>query len=74
MHFMNDKGENRLHKWLAAHVRGFEMHDYSAWIDQAEDVAANTQAGDDFIIEITRHESTTGRPETLTMPKNWFSK
>lgn len=69
MHFMTDKGENRLHKWLAAHVRGFEMHDRSDWVSHAEASAMINR----YEIHIDQHESTTGKPERLVLSRNWFS-
>lgn len=68
MHFMNDKGENRLHKWLAAHVRGFEMHDRSDWVSHAEASAMINR----YEIHIEPAESTTGKPERLVLSRDWF--
>lgn len=48
------------------------MHDKEAWIGHAEAVASTAAPNEDFLIEVLRHESTSGNPETLTMPRQWF--
>jgi hypothetical protein len=72
MYFLTQQGAAKLDKWLSKTVRGYEMHDKDAWTGHAEAVALTAAPNDDFVIEVNRHESTTGNPETLTMPRQWF--
>ena len=65
---MTDKGERILYKWLAAHVRGFEMHDRSDWVNQAEASAMINR----YEIHIEPAESTTGKRERLVLRRDWF--
>ena len=69
MQFMTDKGEYRLYKWLAAHVRGFELHDPSDWVSHAEASAMINR----YEIHIHPAESTTGKPERLVLSRDWFA-
>jgi hypothetical protein len=70
--FLNAKGEAGLHAFLSKYVKGFEAHSFDDWISAAEAVSMNSDPKEDFIIEVSRAESTTGNPETLKMPPYWF--
>ena len=72
MYLLTQKGAANLDRWLSKTVRGYEMHDKEAWIGHAEAVASTAAPNEDFLIEVLRHESTSGNPETLTMPPQWF--
>lgn len=69
MYFLTQQGTAKLDRWLSETVRDYEIHDKDAWIGHAEAVALTAAPKDDFVIEVKRHESTTGNPETLTMPR-----
>ena len=65
---MTDKGEHILYKWLSAHVRGFEVHDYQDWIKHAEASAMISR----YEITLDPAESTTGKRERLVLRPDWF--
>jgi len=72
MLILNQTGTTNLESFLNKVVDDFENHDFDAWVSHAEAVAMHTQNHDDIILEVSKVESLTGRPETLTLPLAWF--
>jgi hypothetical protein len=72
MLILNQTGESNLKSFLNKVVDDFENQDFDAWVSHAEAVAMHTQNQDDIILEVSKLESLTGRPETLTLPLAWF--
>ncbi len=73
MKILTIAGLDYLEQFLSRVVEDYDEHDPQAWASHAEAVQLNTRKGDDIIIEVRQSESTTGRPETLTIPKKYFA-
>jgi hypothetical protein len=73
MKILTIAGLDYLEQFLSRVVEDYDEHDPQAWASHAEAVQMNTRKGDDIIIEVRQSESTTGRPETLTIPKKYFA-
>lgn len=72
MLILNQMGTTNLKSFLNEVVDDFENHDFDAWVSHAEAVAMHTQNQNDIIFEVSKVESLTGSPETLTLPLAWF--
>jgi hypothetical protein len=42
------------------------------WASHAEATAMSALPGEDIILEVTKRESSTGRPETIRLRTEWF--
>jgi hypothetical protein len=73
MKILTIAGLDYLERFLSSVVEDYDEHDPQAWASHAEAVQMNTRKGDDIIIEVRQTESTTGRPETLTIPEKYFA-
>lgn len=72
MLLLTQTGTDAVIKFLAATVQDFEDQSRDDWISHAEAVTLMAEDWEDLVLEVRAIESTTGRPETLTMPRVWF--
>lgn len=72
MLLLTQNGTDAVIKFLSATVQDFEDQSRDDWVSHAEAVALMAEDWEDLVLEVRAIESTTGRAETLTMPRAWF--
>jgi len=71
MLILNTIGYTKLEAFLNSVIEDFN-DDMDGWASHAEATAISALPGEDIILEVTKRESSTGRPETIKLRPEWF--
>lgn len=74
MKVINEVGQLELMCYMISNIKGATLENQNPFFDKAEQVANDTPAGCDIVMEFPRHETLDGEPYSITMPVEWFDE